>query len=124
VADAHLALAEIAAARAVLDGSEVASVLTQAQLALDQARQFGLKPLAEKAQALLTAHRPRRSEVLTGREEQIVALLAAGLSNRAIAQRLQLSERTVENHVSHVLTKTGHSSRAGVAAWYAGLGQV
>jgi len=53
-----------------------------------------------------SAHRPRRSAVLTDREEQIVGLLAAGLSNRAIAQRLQLSERTVENHVSHVLTKT------------------
>jgi DNA-binding NarL/FixJ family response regulator len=69
-----------------------------------------------------SAHRPRRSAVLTDREEQIVGLLAAGLSNRAIAQRLQLSERTVENHVSHVLTKTGHSSRAGVAAWDAALG--
>jgi len=44
------------------------------------------------------------------------------MSNQAIAQRLQLSERMVENHVSHVSTKTGHSSRAGVAAWYAALG--
>jgi DNA-binding CsgD family transcriptional regulator len=122
VADAHLVLAEIASARFDLDGSGATDATTQAQLALDQARQLGLKPMADKAQALLTAHRPRRSQVLTGREEQIVALLAAGLSNRAIAQRLQLSERTVENHVSHVLTKTGHSSRSGVAAWYAGLG--
>ncbi|MET0965035.1 MAG: LuxR C-terminal-related transcriptional regulator, partial [Nakamurella sp.] len=123
VADAHLVLAEISSVRAGLTRAGAADVITHAQLALDQARQYGFTPLAEKAQALLTAHRPRRSEVLTSREEQIVALLAAGLSNRSIAQRLQLSERTVENHVSHVLTKTGHSSRAGVAAWYAGHGQ-
>lgn len=122
VADAHLAMAEIASARAVLDPSFAAGARREAQLALDQASQFGLRPLATKAQKILDAHRPRRSAVLTDREEQIVGMLAAGLSNRAIAQRLQLSERTVENHVSHVLTKTGHSSRAGVAAWYAALG--
>jgi DNA-binding NarL/FixJ family response regulator len=119
VADAHLALAEIAAARAVLDGST--EVIRQAQLALAQARQFGLKPLAERAQAVLTSIQPRRAQLLTGREEQVVGLLADGLTNRAIARRLQLSERTVENHVSHVLTKTGHTSRSGVAAWYAAL---
>ena len=78
-------------------------------------------PLATRARALLDARRPRRAGMLTDREEQVVMLLAGGLSNRAIAQRLQLSERTVENHVSHVLTKMGHTSRSRVAAWYAGL---
>ena len=124
VADAHLALAEIATVRAGLpnglDQAEV--VLREARLALDRANQMGLKPLAAKAQTLLTAHRRRRATVLTEREEHIVSLLTSGLSNRIIAQQLHLSERTVENHVSHVLNKTGHSSRAGVAAWYARLG--
>ena len=123
VADAQLALAEIAAARAILDRSLAADVRRGAHIALDQANRLGLHPLARKAQALLDAHRPRRSELLTEREEQIVELLAAGLTNRAIAERLQLSERTVENHVSHVLTKTGHRSRSGVAAWYTALGR-
>jgi len=107
--------------RSVLDSSSTAKCETGAELAVDQARQLGLHPLARRAQAVLDAHRLRRSEVLTDREEQIVALLADGSSSRAIAQRLQLSEQTVENHVSHVLTKTGHTSRAGVAAWYAAL---
>jgi DNA-binding NarL/FixJ family response regulator len=65
---------------------------------------------------------PRRGgNGLSEREDEVVRLLADGLSNRAIAERLFLSERTVENHVSHALQKTGHSSRAGLAAWYATL---
>jgi len=45
--------------------------------------------------------------------------VAAGLTNAAIAGRLALSERTVDNHVSHILRKLGSTSRASVAAWYA-----
>jgi len=123
VAESHLVLAEIAAARGALGDSaqHAEAAVREAQAARDQAQRFGLGPLAAKAQAVMDAHRPRKSDGLTDRETQIVVLLAGGLSNRAIAQRLQLSERTVENHVSHVLTKTGHSSRAGVAAWYTAL---
>ena len=49
---------------------------------------------------------------LTGRERQILDLLAAGLANRDIAERLSRSERTVEHHVSALLAKLGASSRA------------
>lgn len=49
---------------------------------------------------------------LTGRERQILDLIAQGLANRDIAARLSRSERTVEHHVSALLAKLGASSRA------------
>jgi predicted ATPase/DNA-binding CsgD family transcriptional regulator len=56
---------------------------------------------------------------LTRRERQIADLVAEGLSNRAIAQRLVLSTRTVDGHVQNLLAKLGFSSRSQVAAWAA-----
>jgi len=43
-------------------------------------------------------------------------LVGEGLANRAIAARLQLSERTVESHIYHAMTKTGASDRDELAA--------
>jgi predicted ATPase/DNA-binding CsgD family transcriptional regulator/Tfp pilus assembly protein PilF len=54
---------------------------------------------------------------LSAREREVAALLAQGLSNRDIAERLVVSERTAENHVQHVLNRLGLRSRAQVAAW-------
>ncbi|NNM93283.1 MAG: helix-turn-helix domain-containing protein [Candidatus Eremiobacteraeota bacterium] len=55
---------------------------------------------------------------LSRREREITALIAEGLSNRAIAERLVLSERTVEGHIANAFGKAGASSRAQLAAWY------
>ncbi len=55
--------------------------------------------------------------VLSDREREIAALVAAGLSNRAIADRLFISIRTAENHVSHILVKLGLRSRSQLATW-------
>ncbi|WP_173056935.1 response regulator transcription factor [Phytohabitans houttuyneae] len=54
---------------------------------------------------------------LTRREREIARLVADGLANRAIAEKLVLSERTVETHVRNLLTKLGLSNRTQVAAW-------
>jgi DNA-binding CsgD family transcriptional regulator len=48
---------------------------------------------------------------LTEREREIVMLLASGLSARAVAERLCLSHRTVENHIYRAMSKTGAASR-------------
>jgi DNA-binding NarL/FixJ family response regulator len=54
---------------------------------------------------------------LTTREREVAVLIAAGHTNRAIAERLVVSERTVESHVSSILAKLGFSTRAQIAVW-------
>jgi DNA-binding NarL/FixJ family response regulator len=56
-------------------------------------------------------------KALTRREREIAELVADGLGNRDIAERLYLSKRTVDSHVEHVFTKLGFSSRAQLTAW-------
>jgi non-specific serine/threonine protein kinase len=59
------------------------------------------------------------STALTKRERQVAGLVAQGLTNKAIAARLVISQRTAQGHVEHVLAKLGFSSRAQIAAWVA-----
>jgi DNA-binding CsgD family transcriptional regulator len=54
---------------------------------------------------------------LTAREREIAMLVADGLANRAIAERLVLSERTVETHVRNALTKLDLANRTQLTAW-------
>jgi len=55
--------------------------------------------------------------VLTSRELDVLKLVAQGLSNPDIAQRLVLSEHTVHRHLANILRKLDLSSRAAAAAW-------
>jgi len=54
---------------------------------------------------------------LTRRERDVAALVAQGLTNRRIAERLVISERTADGHVAKILAKLGLSSRAQIAVW-------
>lgn len=54
---------------------------------------------------------------ITPREREVIALVAAGHSNREIAQQLVISERTARTHVSNILGKLGLSSRTQAAIW-------
>jgi predicted ATPase/DNA-binding CsgD family transcriptional regulator len=54
---------------------------------------------------------------LTRRERQVATVVARGLSNQEIADELVVSLKTVEAHVTHILSKLGFSSRAQIAAW-------
>jgi DNA-binding NarL/FixJ family response regulator len=59
---------------------------------------------------------------LSDREREVLLLVAEGLTNRAIADRLIISEATARNHVSHILEKLGLSRRSQAAALAARLG--
>jgi predicted ATPase/DNA-binding CsgD family transcriptional regulator len=60
---------------------------------------------------------------LTRREREVAALIAQGLSNRDIATRLVVAQRTAEGHVENLLAKLGFTSRTQVAGWLAGQKQ-
>jgi non-specific serine/threonine protein kinase len=61
---------------------------------------------------------PRLGSPLTKRELEVAGLVAEGLSNREIAERLVLSKRTIDAHIDHIFAKLGFSSRAQVAVWF------
>ncbi|HET7380298.1 MAG TPA: LuxR C-terminal-related transcriptional regulator, partial [Gaiellales bacterium] len=70
-----------------------------------------------EAAAPVAASQP--AAALSRREREVAQLIARGLSNREIAGRLFVSERTIDNHVHHILDKLGFDSRVQVAAWLA-----
>ena len=92
-----------------------------AEMELDAARrvfqELGAAPaLARLAKVSRTAQAGAAGG-LTTREVQVLVLVAAGNSNRAIAAGLFLSEKTVERHLSNILTKLGVGSRTAAAAY-------
>jgi two-component system, NarL family, response regulator LiaR len=87
------------------------------------AGQVQLSPQA--AQRLMQEIRaPERPEALTQRENEVLRLLAQGLSNKEIAQHLVLGEKTVKTHVSHILGKLGVQSRTQAALSAVRLGLI
>ena len=108
------------------DNPDVAAA--EATTALDAYRRLGAVGGTDAAAALLrglgvaTRAGPKGGD-LTQRETQVLALVAAGLSNGEIAQRLYLSRKTVEHHVSRVLTKLGVRNRTEAARYAAQAGK-
>jgi DNA-binding NarL/FixJ family response regulator len=75
--------------------------------------------VAAGAMAMFTGQRRRGPDPfpsLTDREREVLELVAEGLDNRRIAQRLSLSDKTVRNHLSTILTKLGVADRAAAIA--------
>ena len=61
---------------------------------------------------------------LSERELQIIDLVAAGLTNQEIAEKLEISKRTVDNHISNILTKTATKNRVSLVRWALKWGKV
>jgi DNA-binding CsgD family transcriptional regulator len=116
-ARSHLVLADacrsvrpelaLAAARTALDGFERLRAARYVDAAVSLLRSLGVRvaPVREGLGRL------------SGREAEVFALMAEGLSNPEIADRLVISRKTVEHHVGHVLAKLGLRTRAEAAAY-------
>jgi DNA-binding CsgD family transcriptional regulator len=116
------ALTLLGLARVLKDGdrTELAEAAALAQDALNLAARLempGTEAAAGRLAARIAADRDQ-ADPLTSREREVAALLAQALSNRQIAARLVLSERTVESHVRSILAKTQCANRTEfVAQW-------
>ncbi len=61
---------------------------------------------------------------LSAREMEIIDLVAGGLTNQEIAEKLTISKRTVDNHVSNMFTKTGSKNRVALLNWAMDHGKI
>jgi DNA-binding NarL/FixJ family response regulator len=116
--EAARARIELATSLVALGRSEVAR--QEASAAVERLRELGADAEAARARSILEAlapeaARPSPPEV-TPRERDVLRLLAEGLTNRQIAERLVVSEHTVHRHVTNILRKLGLPSRTAAAA--------
>ena len=100
---------DTAGARAVLDR------------AAGEAARLGMAPFTTRIEQLRTqlaavAEAGAARSILSPRELEVARLVAQGLTNKQIGERLFVSDRTAENHVQHILVKLGVSNRSQIAA--------
>jgi pimeloyl-ACP methyl ester carboxylesterase len=96
-----------------LEGRSHLPAIGDAQSVVDQVRRFlGLPRLRR---AVTTG--------LTARQTEVAALVAEGLTNRQLAHRLGITERSAESHVERIRLRLGFTSRSQVAAWYVARSQ-
>jgi NarL family two-component system response regulator LiaR len=79
---------------------------------------------ARLVEAIAQAPGEEPVERLTPREREVLEMIGRGLPNKLIARRLEVSEKTVKNHVTHLLAKLGVSDRTQAALYAARTGLV
>jgi predicted ATPase/DNA-binding CsgD family transcriptional regulator len=106
--------AGLSAAQKAFSGRPAIYLEQGRRMELDHAVGYALGRQAYVEPAAIEA-RPR----LTEREHEVIQLLTRGLTNRQIAERLAVGERTIDSHVEHVRNKLGVRTRAEIASWLA-----
>jgi DNA-binding NarL/FixJ family response regulator len=117
--------AEHARLHAALEAGAVGYLLKDADpediiRALRDAAAGGVPLSPRAAAALLPQNRPTTNatlDALTPRERDVLALVATGLPNKAIARRLAISEKTVKAHLTRIFSVVGVSDRTSAALW-------
>jgi DNA-binding NarL/FixJ family response regulator len=117
--------AEHARLHAALEAGAVGYLLKDAEpddiiRALRDAEAGGVPLSPRAAAALLPSNRPTTNATLdrlTARERDVLALVATGLPNKAIARRLTISEKTVKAHLTRIFAVVGVSDRTSAALW-------
>lgn len=119
-------VAALELAQALGDLGNRGAAVDHARVALAIFQRLGAAPLIDRTDALLRSlgarfrsvgHHPTAAlSGLSGRERQVLALLAEGLTNAEIGERLFISAKTAEHHVGRVLAKLGVRSRTEAAA--------
>jgi DNA-binding CsgD family transcriptional regulator len=116
----EIALTRLALAELILDHypRERAEAFEHLDVCIPEFREMKMQPSLQKAEALLARRgrtRPQRivhPDGLSGREVEILRLVAQGLTNQQIAEALIISLNTVLHHVTNILGKTGTANRA------------
>ena len=113
-------------AEALLDAGNRDAAIALLKALAEEAVHDDVRLVARWARELLTRIGPRGEDSaaegiaeLSPRESQVLALIAEGLSNREIGERLYISHKTASVHVSAILAKLGASNRAEAAAYFA-----
>jgi DNA-binding NarL/FixJ family response regulator len=102
--------------RATLAAFDAADQPRLARTCRDLLRHAGA-PVPRRGRGDSTVPAPLRAVGVTSREMDVLSLVAQGLTNAQIAERLFLSRRTIETHVANLLTKTGASIRGDLAQY-------
>jgi DNA-binding CsgD family transcriptional regulator/predicted negative regulator of RcsB-dependent stress response len=89
----------------------------ETEAAQDMFDKLGAEPDRKAAEAMLLGLKETKATLLTPRQIEVLQLVAEGLTNREIAERLGLSERTVDRHVSDTLTRIDVPTRAAATAF-------
>ena len=109
-----------ASARSALGAERFAALVAHGSAMPLSAALAVAKGEAPAAPADAAAAPAAEAKSLTRREREIASLVADGLGNREIAERLYLSKRTVDSHIEHIFAKLGFSSRTQLASWVLG----